>query len=126
MANLAGQGLGWVPTAGNVITGACYLGCLALSSKLDQSLDAAIVVLAPILLLLNQVRPGFMHAHPVAAQSGGTRETGCLSCCCWIRCSLKFCLLIQGGHMCFGGLHAGTGTNWALLTWCSVLRTLGP
>ena len=57
MENLAGQGLGWVPTAGNIITGACYLGCLALSSKLDQSLDAAIVVLAPILLLLNQVRP---------------------------------------------------------------------
>lgn len=78
MENLAGQGLGWLPTAGNLITGACYLGCLALSSKLDQSLDAAIVVLAPILLLLSQdplILPGLgsqqRYAPPVAATSLG-------------------------------------------------------
>ena len=118
MENLAGQGLGWIPTAGNLITGACYLGCLALSSKLDQSLDAAIVVLAPILLLFNQVRPVERCPH-ILLLPNQVKRGELLAC---------HAAAESGAHL-LGRLHAGSGTELglALLTpSCSAIGTWIP
>lgn len=55
MARLSSEGLAWVPTAGNLITIGCFLLCLSLNSSLAEGSPEAIFVLAPLLLLLNQV-----------------------------------------------------------------------
>ena len=118
MENLAGQGLVWIPTAGNLITGACYLGCLAVSSKLDQSPGcghrgagphpAAAQSGEPVgdmqhnLLLPNQVKTGKVLAGHAAAGPGAQGS------------SAELLLTQGGGHIRLGRQHAGTGMNLGL------------
>lgn len=56
MQRLQAEGAAWVPTAGNLITLASFSLALALVPQLAPDADEAIFALAPILLLLNQVR----------------------------------------------------------------------
>ncbi|CAK0743676.1 hypothetical protein CVIRNUC_001488 [Coccomyxa viridis] len=54
MHQLAAQGLGWAPTVGNLSTLLCFVLALALNAQLNEAADEAILVLAPMLLLMNQ------------------------------------------------------------------------
>ncbi|KAK9827740.1 hypothetical protein WJX81_008185, partial [Elliptochloris bilobata] len=56
LQRLEAEGLAWVPAWGNACAGLCFALCLVLNEKLAQGADAAILVLAPVLLLLGQDR----------------------------------------------------------------------
>ena len=54
LQRLNSQGLGWVPTLGNMTTLLCFGLCLALNEQFTGGNEAAILLIAPVLLLLSQ------------------------------------------------------------------------
>ena len=51
---LTQEGLGWVPTLGNLVAFLCFGLCLALNTAVTGGADAAALLLAPVMLLLSQ------------------------------------------------------------------------
>ena len=81
LQRLSSEGLGWVPTLGNLATLACFGLCVALNQAVTGGADAGALLLAPLLLLLSQDpllargleqrRRYFPPALALAAQLGG-------------------------------------------------------
>jgi len=63
MVALVQEGLGWVPTACNLAAALAFGLCLSLNAALTAGSDAAIFALAPLLLLLTQVRVALKGFH---------------------------------------------------------------
>lgn len=51
---LAAEGMGWIPTACNLVTFQCFVLCIFLNIEFTGGEDGAVLLLAPILLLLCQ------------------------------------------------------------------------
>ncbi len=54
LRRLARDGLGWVPTAGNVCAALAFVGCLRVNGHVTDGEPEAVLLLAPLLLLLSQ------------------------------------------------------------------------
>lgn len=84
MVSLVQQGLGWVPTACNLVALLAFGLCLSLNAHLTDVSDLSILAIAPLLLLLTQVLSALLNVQARCMHSkvcSGHLAADVVACC---------------------------------------------